>query len=63
MELGQILAVERAHRLADITEGFVERLGLTRFVMYLFHTGHFALEHQLPAIAPLIADFLHRAWG
>ncbi|MGN9837090.1 alpha/beta fold hydrolase [Nonomuraea sp. H19] len=26
-------------RLADITEGFVERLGLTRFVMYVFDFG------------------------
>ncbi|SEK69354.1 alpha/beta fold hydrolase [Nonomuraea pusilla] len=26
-------------RLADVTEGFVERLGLTRFVMYVFDFG------------------------
>lgn len=26
-------------RLADVTEGFVQRLGLTRFVMYLFDFG------------------------
>ncbi|KAB2346132.1 alpha/beta hydrolase [Actinomadura rudentiformis] len=29
----------RFDRLADITEGFVERLGLTRFVMYVFDFG------------------------
>jgi pimeloyl-ACP methyl ester carboxylesterase len=26
-------------RLADVTEGFVQRLGLTRFVMYVFDFG------------------------
>ncbi|CAM5339830.1 Alpha/beta hydrolase OS=Streptomyces cyaneofuscatus OX=66883 GN=G3I52_32940 PE=4 SV=1 [Streptomyces cyaneofuscatus] len=31
--------------------------------LHLFDTGHFALEDHLPAIAPLIADFLDRAWG
>ncbi|MCX5214009.1 alpha/beta hydrolase [Kitasatospora sp. NBC_00240] len=28
--------------------------------LHLFDTGHFALEENLPAIAPLIADFLDR---
>ncbi|MFC3576593.1 alpha/beta fold hydrolase [Streptomyces yaanensis] len=30
--------------------------------LHLFDTGHFALETHLPEIAPLIADFLDRAW-
>jgi pimeloyl-ACP methyl ester carboxylesterase len=30
--------------------------------LYLFDTGHFALEERLPEIAPLIADFLDRIW-
>ncbi|MEU4037368.1 alpha/beta fold hydrolase [Streptomyces collinus] len=30
--------------------------------LHLFATGHFALEAHLPEIAPLIADFLDRAW-
>ena len=30
--------------------------------LHLFDTGHFALETNLPEIAPLIADFLDRAW-
>ncbi|MFD8307035.1 alpha/beta fold hydrolase [Streptomyces sp. NPDC059690] len=30
--------------------------------LHLFDTGHFALETHLPDIAPLIADFLDRAW-
>ncbi|MFJ2728357.1 alpha/beta fold hydrolase [Streptomyces collinus] len=30
--------------------------------VHLFDTGHFALETHLPEIAPLIADFLDRAW-
>ncbi|MDH2393557.1 alpha/beta hydrolase [Streptomyces sp. HNM0663] len=30
--------------------------------VHLFDTGHFALETHLPEIAPLIADFLNRAW-
>jgi pimeloyl-ACP methyl ester carboxylesterase len=30
--------------------------------LHLFDTGHFALETHLPQIAPLIADFLDRAW-
>ncbi|MGP3977991.1 alpha/beta fold hydrolase [Streptomyces sp. 8N114] len=30
--------------------------------LHLFDTGHFALEENLPEIAPLIADFLHRTW-
>ncbi|GII78086.1 hydrolase [Sphaerisporangium rufum] len=30
--------------------------------LHLFDTGHFALEDQLPAIAPLIAGFLDRTW-
>jgi pimeloyl-ACP methyl ester carboxylesterase len=29
----------RFDRLADITEGFVQRLGLSRFVMYIFDFG------------------------
>ena len=28
--------------------------------LHLLDTGHFALEENLPAIAPLIADFLDR---
>lgn len=30
--------------------------------LHIFDTGHFALEDQLPTIAPLIADFLDRTW-
>ncbi|MEU5757157.1 alpha/beta hydrolase [Streptomyces sp. NPDC047829] len=30
--------------------------------LHLLDTGHFALETHLPAIAPLIADFLDRTW-
>ncbi|GAA3671738.1 alpha/beta fold hydrolase [Nonomuraea antimicrobica] len=30
--------------------------------LHVFDTGHFALEDHLPRIAPLIADFLDRAW-
>ncbi|GAA3477426.1 alpha/beta hydrolase [Streptomyces yanii] len=30
--------------------------------LHLFDTGHFALEDHLPEIAPLVADFLDRAW-
>jgi pimeloyl-ACP methyl ester carboxylesterase len=30
--------------------------------LHVFDTGHFALEEQLPEIAPLIADFLTRTW-
>ncbi|MFI7413720.1 alpha/beta fold hydrolase [Streptomyces sp. NPDC049627] len=30
--------------------------------LHLLDTGHFALETHLPRIAPLIADFLDRAW-
>ncbi|RFU39501.1 alpha/beta hydrolase [Actinomadura logoneensis] len=30
--------------------------------LHLFDTGHFALETHLPEIAPLVADFLDRAW-
>ncbi|TQJ92331.1 alpha/beta fold hydrolase [Streptomyces sp. SLBN-31] len=30
--------------------------------LHLFDTGHFALETHLPDIAPLMADFLDRAW-
>lgn len=30
--------------------------------LHLFDTGHFALEEKLAEIAPLIADFLDRAW-
>lgn len=30
--------------------------------LHLFDTGHFALEENLPEIAPLIADFLDRTW-
>ena len=30
--------------------------------LHLYDTGHFALETHLPEIAPLIADFLDRAW-
>lgn len=30
--------------------------------LHLFDTGHFALETHLTEIAPLIADFLDRAW-
>ncbi|MDH6125069.1 alpha/beta hydrolase [Kitasatospora sp. GP82] len=30
--------------------------------VHLFDTGHFALEENLPEIAPLIADFLDRVW-
>ncbi|WP_017594207.1 alpha/beta fold hydrolase [Nocardiopsis potens] len=30
--------------------------------LHLLDTGHFALETHLPEIAPLIADFLDRAW-
>ncbi|MFI8231033.1 alpha/beta fold hydrolase [Streptomyces sp. NPDC085900] len=30
--------------------------------LHLFDTGHFALETHLPDIAPLMADFLARAW-
>jgi hypothetical protein len=31
--------------------------------LHLFDTGHFALEDQLPRIAPLISIFLDRAWA
>ena len=31
--------------------------------LYLFDTGHFALEENLPEIAPLIATFLDRVWS
>lgn len=31
--------------------------------LHVFDTGHFALEENLPEIAPLIADFLDRTWG
>ena len=31
--------------------------------VHVFETGHFALEDQLPAMAPIIADFLDRAWA
>jgi pimeloyl-ACP methyl ester carboxylesterase len=31
--------------------------------LHLFDTGHFALEENLPEIAPLIADFLGRTWS
>lgn len=30
--------------------------------LHLFDTGHFALEENLPEIAPLIADFIDRIW-
>ncbi len=30
--------------------------------LHLLDTGHFALETHLPEVAPLIADFLDRAW-
>lgn len=30
--------------------------------LHLFDTGHFALEENLPEIAPLIADFVDRIW-
>ena len=30
--------------------------------LHVFDTGHFALEENLPEIAPLIADFLDRTW-
>jgi hypothetical protein len=30
--------------------------------LHLFDTGHFALEENLPEIAPLIATFLDRTW-
>ncbi|GAA3469482.1 alpha/beta fold hydrolase [Nonomuraea roseola] len=30
--------------------------------LHVFDTGHFALEENLPEIAPLVADFLDRAW-
>lgn len=30
--------------------------------VHVFDTGHFALEENLPEIAPLVADFLGRAW-
>ena len=30
--------------------------------LHLFDTGHFALEENLPDIAPLIATFLYRIW-
>ncbi|MBD9566937.1 alpha/beta hydrolase [Ensifer sp. ENS08] len=30
---------------------------------HLFDTGHFALEENLPEIAPLIADFVDRIWA
>ncbi|MFJ8744599.1 alpha/beta fold hydrolase [Embleya sp. NPDC127516] len=30
--------------------------------LHILDTGHFALEDKLPEIAPLIADFLPRAW-
>jgi pimeloyl-ACP methyl ester carboxylesterase len=31
--------------------------------LHIFDTGHFALEENLPEIAPLIAGFLDRGWG
>ncbi len=31
--------------------------------LHLFDTGHFALEENLPGIAPLIADFVDRIWA
>lgn len=30
--------------------------------LHILNTGHFALEENLPEIAPLIADFLDRTW-
>ncbi|HEX5946931.1 MAG TPA: alpha/beta hydrolase [Acidimicrobiales bacterium] len=30
--------------------------------VHVLDTGHFALEDQLPTIAPLVADFLDRTW-
>ncbi|MFF0630261.1 alpha/beta fold hydrolase [Streptomyces sp. NPDC004296] len=31
--------------------------------LHIFDTGHFALEENLPEIAPLIADFINRTWA
>ncbi|MCY1741395.1 alpha/beta fold hydrolase [Ensifer sp. SL37] len=36
---------------------------LSEAELHLFDTGHFALEENLPEIAPLIADFVDRIWA